>query len=468
MPAKSKSDCQALPMPRRQFLAATALGSFAAAASLRLAKEARGEVSRPAARFFFTSQGKTAMIGADGAGLHWFNFDVPNQATWQPCGFFSDGHRVLFLSMEPRRDGPGKPFGQYYHQTPTHIWVHDLNRGTLTEIATRNRMAPFYTPQLLLNDNRILMQVVRNGQGQIFSMNLDGSDAKEFTRAGEGMPYGLSLSPDGRRVAYHLASPYGYQVWVSDTDGANRVQVAGHPDHLYFCPCWSPDGNWLVFQDCLYKQDPGHDWSDLYLSRPDKSQQRLLTKGQALWFAASYGNAENHGNGSNTPSWSHDGKVLCSHRLPGSKPAWQYQSQRPDTDHFNRDFQPELARGGTEICKIDPSDGSVTRITRPGEAVWDFRQSESPDGAQIVFCRAKTGQPPAIWVMNADGTGAANSAKASMAAAPIIPAGSRRERTLRNWAHCGRRACISPATPSVARPLQGARHRDCAARQGLD
>ena len=344
------------------------------------------------------------MMNADGTGLHWFDFKVPEQVTWQPCGFLSDGHRVLFLSMEQRRDGPGKPFDQYYHLTPTHIWVHDLDKGTLTEVATRDRLAPFYTPQLLLNDNRILVQVVRNKLGQIFGMNLDGSDAKEFTRAGEGMPYGLNLSPDGRRVAYHLASPAGYQVWVSDVDGGNRRQIAGRPDHLYFCPCWSPDGQWLVFQDCLFKQDPGHDWSDLFLSRPDGFEQRLLSKDQSLWFAATYGDAENRGGGSNTPNWSHDGKVLCSHRLPGSRVAWEYQPQRPDTDHFNRDYKPEAARGGAEICKIDPRDGTVTKITQPGESVWDFRQSESPDRRQIIFCRTRTGGSPAIWVMNADGT----------------------------------------------------------------
>lgn len=404
MPARDGSDRRTVRMSRRQFLATTTLASWAVAESPRLANCAPGELERPSARFLFTSQGKTAMMNADGSGLHWFRFDVPNQVTWQPCGFFADGHRLLLLSMEPRRDGPGRPFAEYYHQTPTHVWVYDLERGTLSEVATRDRMAPFYTPQLLLNDHRILMQVIRNGVGQIFSMNLDGSDAKAFTRAGEGMPYGLSLSPDGRRVAYHLASPSGYQVWVSDTDGGHRLQLAGHPEHLYFCPCWSPDGKWLIFQDCLYKQDPGHDWSDLYLSRPDGSEQRLLTNGQALWFAATYGNPQNRGGGSNIPSWSHDGKVLCARRLPGSKPAWEFQSQRPDTDHFNRDFKPELARGGTEICRIDPSQGSVARLTRPGEGIWDFRQSESPDGRQMVFCRAKIGQLPAIWVMNADGS----------------------------------------------------------------
>ena len=86
---------------------------------------------------------------------------------------------------------------EYYTQTPTHIWVHDLDIGTLTEIATRNRMAPFCTPQLLLNDNRILMLVVRNKVAQTFNMDLDGSDAKEFTRAPAGAPMQRSIIARG-------------------------------------------------------------------------------------------------------------------------------------------------------------------------------------------------------------------------------------------------------------------------------
>ena len=387
---------------RRQFLAMTVWSSVLARASTR--PVARNRPSKaPLARFFFTTQGKTAMMNADGSGLRYFEFDEPNQVTWQPAGFFSDGHRVLFLSMEARRDGPGRPFAEYYHKTPTHIWIHDLDSGSLSEIATQNRMAPFYTPQILIKDERILMQVVRNKVAQTISMNLDGSDPREFTRAGEGMPYGMNLSPDGTRVAYHLASPQGYQIWTSSIDGGDRTFVAGHPDHLYFCPAWSPDGQWLAFQDCQFRQDPGHDWSDLVLCRPDGSEQRLLTQNQSLWFGATYGYPGNRSGGSNVPTWTREGKILCSHRLPGSKVAWEYQTNRPDVDHFNRDYKPELARGGTEIRRIDPRDGSVTKITHSNPPTWDFRQSESSDGKLIVFCRANTGQSPAIWVADSEG-----------------------------------------------------------------
>ncbi|NOS71582.1 MAG: serine/threonine protein kinase [Verrucomicrobia bacterium] len=367
------------------------------------AGKSRAASKRPA-RLFFTSQGRTALINADGTGLRYFDFKVPDQVTWQPGPFLSDGNRVIFLSMEARRDGPGRPFGEYYHKTPTHLWIYDLQRDTLTEIAKRDRLAVFYTPALLVSDDRLLVQVVRDQGGQIFNMNLDGSDAKEFTKLGEGLPYGLSLSPDGRRVAYHLASPQGYQVWTSDSLGANRVRVAAHPDHLYFGTNWSPDGQWVLYQDCQSKTDPGHDWSDVCIGRPDGTEHRVLTKDNAMWFAATYGDAQNRGGGSNVPAWTRDGQILFPRRLPGSKVPWEFQSQRPDTDHFNRDFKPESARGGVEICRLNPREGKLTRLTHNEPPVWDFRSSESPDGRLIVFCRAETGGVPGIWVMNSDGS----------------------------------------------------------------
>ena len=145
------------------------------------------------------------------------------------------------------------------------------------------------------------------------------------------------------------------------------------------------------------------DWADVCIGRADGSQHRVLTSGQGMWFAATYGNPDTRGGGSNLPAWTHDGCILFPRRLPGAKVAWEYQPQRPDTDHFNRDFKPELARGGTEICRLDPRDGTVTALTKSDPAVWDFRASESSDGKQIVFCRVATGGVPAVWVMDADG-----------------------------------------------------------------
>ena len=387
-----------VPMNRRLFLKRSGWGGMAAAAGCSLIPDGGVEPER----LFFTASGKTCVIDSQGQGFHELEVSAPGQVTWQPAGFLEDG-RVLLLSMEARRDGPGRPFDEYYHQTPTHVWAYDLDRKSLQELATRDRLAPFYAPQLMLQGGRILMQVIRTRPGQTFNMRLDGSDAREFTGPDEGLPYGYSLSPDGQRVAFHLASREGYQIWTCDTRGGNRVKVAAQPGHLYFGPSWSPNGQWLVFQDCHAPVDPGHDWSDVCVCRPDGTGFRMLTEGQSMWFAATYGTASHRGGGSNVPVWTQDGHILVPLRIPGSRVPWEYQSQRPDTDHFNRDFKPAQARGGTAIARIDPQTGSIVFLTPRAEGVWDFRCTESPDGHRIAFCRAETGGVPRLWVMDRKG-----------------------------------------------------------------
>lgn len=384
-------------MNRRTFCALAPLSAAAVACSTSFR-----HAGRAPSRLFFTSAGRTWVIGADGQGLEVLEVAAPDQKTWQPAGFLKDG-RVLLLSMEARRDGPGRPFEEYYHQTPTHVWAYDLNRKSLTELATRERQAPFYTPQLVLADGRVLMQVIRQRPGQILNMNLDGTDARPFTGPDEGLPYGFSLSPDGSRVAFHLASREGYQIWTCDPFGRDRVRVAADPGHLYFGPSWSPDGRWLAYLDCHEGGDPGHDWADVCLGRPDGGGQEVLTRDQAVWFAATYGPPGNRGGGSNVAAWTPDGSLLVPCREPGSRVPWEYQAGRPDTDHFNREYHPASARGGTFIARLNPQSRTLERLTNPGAQTWDFRATPSPDGRQVAFCRAETGTSPGLWVMDADG-----------------------------------------------------------------
>src|SRR5262249_1038742 len=98
---------------RREFLASASLLPIFAASSGGHRAVASNDVGPRRARFFFTSKGKTGLVNADGSGLRYFEFDKPGQATWQPGPMFADGRRVIFLSMEPRRDGPGRPFEEY-------------------------------------------------------------------------------------------------------------------------------------------------------------------------------------------------------------------------------------------------------------------------------------------------------------------------------------------------------------------
>jgi TolB protein len=138
---------------RRRLLAAAGSWPLFVALSLET-RFAAGAEGSWRGRLVFTSYGKTAIVNADDTGLRYFEFDKPGQATWQVGAAFPDGRRLVLLSMEPRRDGPGRPFEEYYTQTPTHLWIYDLETRSIEEIVHKERLAPFLTPALLIGEDR--------------------------------------------------------------------------------------------------------------------------------------------------------------------------------------------------------------------------------------------------------------------------------------------------------------------------
>ena len=93
--------------------------------------------------------------------------------------------------------------------------------------------------------------------------------------------------------------------------------------------------------------------------------------------------------------------LLQSPYMPARVPAARKTAAVPASSADSLRF----LRGGGDYNE-DPADGSQTALTPADDKLWDFRSSESPDGKQIVFCRAKTGEGPAIWVMDSDGKNA--------------------------------------------------------------
>jgi len=68
-------------MNRRQFIAAVVWSPVFASALCRQLATSGGASGSRSARFFFVSQGKTALMNSDGTGLRYFDFKAPNQVT---------------------------------------------------------------------------------------------------------------------------------------------------------------------------------------------------------------------------------------------------------------------------------------------------------------------------------------------------------------------------------------------------
>jgi len=85
--------------------------------------------------------------------------------------------------------------------------------------------------------------------GNLFVMNIDGSELIDLGK-GERPAW----SPDGKYIAYSITTDDGQQYISSEIfqvkfDGTAKVQVTNTSDIIEMNPCFSPDGNKIVFND---------------------------------------------------------------------------------------------------------------------------------------------------------------------------------------------------------------------------
>jgi Tol biopolymer transport system component len=350
---------------------------------------------------FFRSDKKIGMIQPDGKGERYLYFPERKKLQWYSSQVILPDGRIVFNSQDP----PIDPKASFYDKKGSgfatiRAWFYDFASQNLQEIPMPGVIA------LMPGGKRFLISAETDedkSKTAVYTVNLDGSDKRNFYELG-GFCYCFNLSPDGKNVAYHNASE-GYKIYALNLESGQKTLLAGEKDYLNFGPEWSPDGQWVLFQRCPHGADPMNSRSDLCIVRSDVSEFRLLTTGQRQWFGTSYGPANNHGGGSNSPHWSPDGKWITFTRCSeGARTAWMYRKDRPDTDHFNCDYAPDQACGGSQICIVDAKTGQIRDITPFQEKLWAWRTCWSPDSKQIVYARAEVGQTPELLIINADGS----------------------------------------------------------------
>src|SRR2546430_12770880 len=83
---------------------------------------------------------------------------------------------------------------------------------------------PVFTP----DGQSILFQSQRaGGKLQIFSMNADGTGVKQLTQ--DSVNLAPAISPDGRTIAYVSLRNKNYDIWLMNRDGSNQRQFTRSP-----------------------------------------------------------------------------------------------------------------------------------------------------------------------------------------------------------------------------------------------
>ncbi|MSR64499.1 MAG: DUF5050 domain-containing protein [Verrucomicrobiae bacterium] len=249
----------------------------------------------------------------------------------------------------------------------------------------------------------IVFQTSRNGAGEVYSMNPDGSNLKNLTQnsAQETMPM---LSKDGTKIVFDSdRGHYGsYDIWTMNADGSGLFNVTktNLTGAAVWAPALSPDNSRIVYMG------PGVTGYNLWLVNADGSNAKMLSQTA----------------GSDTfPNWSPDGsKILFSSYRDDSAAEEVYMMNANGsnvvrlTTSTGRDIYPVFSPDGTKIAFTSQRDGNrevylmnadgtgQTNLTK--NAASDQAPYFSPDGTKIAFTSSRDGNFE-IYKMNLDGSG---------------------------------------------------------------
>ena len=361
----------------------------------------------PARLIGFHAGGRLGVVGEDGGGERFLDPGVPGQQSWQFGPALPDGGILLhsFEDTTMSRVVVG--------DVQVNLWRCGLHDGSLEPLEVADRPAPYFTCCAALADGRLLGSAMVEGEQRLYLVEADGSGCRAITHPGQGFHYGVGLSPDQGRLACHVTGDkygkyprvYSYTIEVIEIAGGGRTMVAARTGHLYFGPVWSAAGDRLAYLDCHADTDHAHFAADLCVGHADGTAHRVVAGGQPHWFGTSYGADGHRGGGSNMTSWiPGTNRITWTRLLPDSHADARYDASRPD--HEELVYAPKLARGGTQLCALDPDSGGVAEITAAEEGRWDFHASWSGAGDAVVFSRARVTEPPELWIAAADGSGA--------------------------------------------------------------
>jgi hypothetical protein len=204
---------------------------------------------------------------------------------------------------------------------------------------------------------------------------------------------GLSLSPDGSRLAVAIAGEPVSDIWIKQLDRGPLSRLT-FEEFLKYRPAWSPDG-----RSVTYIVDPGNNDASLYRKRADGGgiAERLLGSDKSLAEVL----------------WSHDGQWLVvrttipsrdiSALRPGVDTTLTPIVASPKFDERAATLSPDDRWIAYQSDETARSEIYVRPFPKAGESRWQISSAGggeplwSPSGREIFF-RAASGEMMAVPV----------------------------------------------------------------------
>ena len=181
---------------------------------------------------------------------------------------------------------------------------------------------------------KIVFESHPNGNSEIFTINLDGSDKTQLT-FNSYEDVNPAFSPEGSKIVFSSDRDGNYEIYVMNTDGSSQMRLT---DNVAYDndASWSPDGQHIAFQSGLTGG------GDIYILKLDDMSVTRLTDDPAIDY---------------DPVWSPDSTQIA------------FVSMR---DGYRNIYK--MNADGNDIIKLTNTQGYnfAPAWAFPGEVSWSF------------------------------------------------------------------------------------------------
>jgi Tol biopolymer transport system component/DNA-binding winged helix-turn-helix (wHTH) protein len=102
------------------------------------------------------------------------------------------------------------------------------------------------SPNISYDGRKVTFRSIRSGVNEIWVSNIDGSDSVQVTHADGRFVGSPRWSPDGAWIAFDSTQPGAFDIYVVSAHGG-QMQAVTHGPGNNFRPSWAPDGRWIYF-----------------------------------------------------------------------------------------------------------------------------------------------------------------------------------------------------------------------------
>jgi TolB protein len=212
--------------------------------------------------------------------------------------FYPDNLHFLYASTHgASHDCPPPP--DYSHGYVWKVYAsYELYIASLDDLTPKLlNPAPGYDAEATISPtgDRIVFTSQRNGDLDIYSMNLDGSDLKQLTHE-LGYDGGPFYSWDGTRIVYRsyhpksieevtryedllrkeLIEPGNFQLWIMNADGSGKHLIT-HNNYANFAPFFHPDDKRIIFCSNIGSTDDRNPVFNLWMINDDGTGLEQIT-----------------------------------------------------------------------------------------------------------------------------------------------------------------------------------------------